>query len=93
MPINKKHLFFREDARKILQTARKRRRAREAVSLDFSRVHFISRGFADELLNIVQELREKSVGVTFQNLHPAPHAMLRRVQQRKTEIQKAMRER
>ena len=52
VPIKKRFLIFRDEAKKI-----SKRVPSQDVYLDFSKVDFISRSFADELLNIIEEKR------------------------------------
>jgi anti-anti-sigma regulatory factor len=55
IPIKKRFLIFRDEAKEIEKMTKKR--SRDNVYLDFSNVDFLSRSFADELLNIIEEKR------------------------------------
>ncbi|MBT9151323.1 MAG: hypothetical protein DDT40_01514 [candidate division WS2 bacterium] len=53
IPIKKRFLIFRDEAKEIEKMSKKI--SRDNVYLDFSNVDFLSRSFADELLNIIEE--------------------------------------
>ena len=53
IPIKKRFLIFREEAKEIEKMSKKI--SRDNIYLDFSKVDFFSRSFADELLNIIRE--------------------------------------
>lgn len=63
--IEKKYLFFREDAKNLAEYIYKKNRENKSkiIFLDFSRVDFMSRSFADEFLNILSELKMKGIEV------------------------------
>ena len=88
--IKKKYLFFREDAKTILQEILAAKEESHNVYLDFSKVAFFSRSFVDELLNVISELKSRGISVTVSNLDLRLAKMVGRIQKTKTEIQKAM---
>ena len=88
--IQKKYLFFREDARAILKNIKRHKGVLKTVYLDFSQVHFMSRSFADELLNMVKNLQNEGTKLEFQNLDPELKKMIGYIHKTKTAIQKAI---
>ncbi len=56
IPIKKKFLIFRNEAKEIEKMSK--RTSCQDIYFDFSMVDFVSRSFADELLNIFQEKKE-----------------------------------
>ncbi|NCO24942.1 DUF4325 domain-containing protein [Candidatus Parcubacteria bacterium] len=64
IPIKKRFLIFRDEAKEIEKMSKKI--SRDNVYLDFSNVDFLSRSFADELLNIIKEKK----GIKIVNLKP-----------------------
>ena len=63
--IKKKYLFFREDAKNLLDSIYKKEKegGLKIIFLDFSCVDFMSRSFIDEFLNILNELRKEGIEV------------------------------
>jgi len=53
VPIKKRFLIFRDEAKKIDRMSEKT--SSQNIYFDFLNVDFISRSFADELLNIIRE--------------------------------------
>lgn len=90
--IEKKHLIFREDARKILRRARKEYADKGARSfaLDFSQVEFMSRSFTDELLNELHTIEGGGRKVTFVKLNPTLQNFMRNIDRKKQVIKKEM---
>lgn len=66
--ISKKLLVFRSDAIKIKKEADNS--SSDIIIIDFSEVHFISRAFADELLNISEKLQKDGVKIQLCNIKP-----------------------
>ena len=85
--IQKKYLFFREDARAILKNIKRHKGVLKTVYLDFSQVHFMSRSFADELLNMVKNLQNEGTKLEFQNLDSKLKKMIDHIRKTKTVIQ------
>jgi len=83
-------LFFRGDAKTFLHTARAKKEAPKNIVLDFSGVRFVSRSFADELLNGIDELQSSAIKVTIRNPYPSVKQMLAHVRKTKKEIKKTM---
>jgi len=90
LKIQRKYLFFRKDAKEILNHIFEKKKIPRNVYLDFSRVKFFSRSFIDELLNVISKLKEKEISVVIQNLNPQLRIMMDRVQKTKAEIQRAI---
>ncbi len=85
IPVKKKRLIFREDAKKLVQFAHQK-----VVYLDFSNVDFFSRSFVDEFLNCISELERAGVKVHFLNLRPALREFIVRVKKMKSKIRKTL---
>ena len=63
--IKKNFLIFREEAKNLEGIAKRKLRHSNSVSFDFSNVKFLSRSFADELLNTLsQEKRIKIINLS-----------------------------
>lgn len=90
IPIQKKYLFFRKEAKLIFKEVIKKKEVPQNVCVDFGKVDFFSRSFIDEFLNITSNLKDKKVRVVIQNLKPRLKKMMYRVQKTKTEIQKVI---
>jgi len=70
--VKDQHLIFRDQAEALKGAISRRlkRKSNSEVCLDFSQVHFISRSFADELLEIIsyfQEEKSREIKVINQN--------------------------
>lgn len=90
--IAKRHLVFRDDAKAVLRAIQKKvlGATPKSASLDFSSVEFVSRSFADELLHIVHELKNKGVRVGFTHVKVPLRGFMDRVQKKKEQIRKEM---
>lgn len=88
--IEKRRLFFRDDAKAVLRAIQKKvlGATLKNAFLDFSSVEFISRSFADELLHIVHELKNKGVRVGFTHVKVPLQGFMNRVQKKKEHIRK-----
>lgn len=80
--IKKRFLTFRDEAKEIEKMSKKI--SRDNVYLDFSNVDFISRSFADELLNII----EKTKRIKIANLNPDLKKFLQIVKKTKEKTKK-----
>jgi anti-anti-sigma regulatory factor len=80
IPIKKRFLIFRDEAKGIKRMSKKI--ARQNIYLDFSKVDFISRSFADELLNIIRE-KER---IEIVNLKPHLEKFLKIVKKTKEKV-------
>lgn len=72
IPIQKEYIAFRSEARNIqlrIKKALKKNRS-SLVVLDFSEVMFVSRSFADELLNVIEGFDENGKKISFSNIKP-----------------------
>jgi len=84
VPIKKRFLIFRDEAKEIEKMTKKR--SRDNVYLDFSNVDFLSRSFADELLNIIEEKRR----IKIVNLKPRLEKFFKIVTKTKQKTKKAL---
>ena len=62
----------------------------KAVCLDFSKVSFFSRSFADEFLNMIEDLKNNNLEIKIINLKPKLKEFLKQIEKRKKEIKKSM---
>lgn len=65
--LEKQAIAFRDDAKEIEKLTKKVAKKYSIVYLDFSEVKFISRSFADELINVQEKLKEKGVSLRMKN--------------------------
>jgi len=84
IPIKKRFLIFRDEAKEIEKMSKKI--SRDNVYLDFSNVDFLSRSFADELLNIIKEKK----GIKIVNLKPHLEKFFNIVTKTKQKTKKAI---
>lgn len=92
IPIKKKRLLFRDQARELAQLIHQKIKAKrlKAVYLDFACVDFISRSFIDEFLNGINELEKKGAKVEFLNLRPVLQEFIAKVKKVKSKIRKTL---
>jgi len=92
IPVKKKRLIFREDAKELIRLAHQKdkERSSKVVYLDFSNVDFLSRSFVDEFLNCISELERAGVKVYFLNLRLELREFIVRVKKMKSKIQKTL---
>lgn len=90
--IKKRHLLFREDARNLAESIYKKAAENKAgvIFLDFSCVDFMSRGFVDELLNVLDELKKNNIEVKPIYLKTVLRGFLSLVKKKKNKIQRAL---
>ena len=86
--IKKKYLFFREDAKNLLDSIYKKEKegGLKIIFLDFSCVDFMSRSFIDEFLNILNELRKEGIEVKITCLKTDLLGFISRVKKTKIRI-------
>lgn len=84
--IKKKYLIFRSDINEVFKNITQKKN----IHLDFSQVKFISRSFADEFLNAVNELKTKKAVIKIINLKPQFKKLINRVRKTKEEIKKEL---
>lgn len=82
--IEKNFLVLRDEIKDILRKISQANSSQ--IVIDFTRVEFISRSFADELLNLVAELENKGMQVKLSRLNPNLRKMLQIVKNTKKEI-------
>jgi anti-anti-sigma regulatory factor len=87
------HLFkqaiaFRDDAEEIEKQAKKSAKKSPVVYLDFKEVKFISRSFADELINSMERLKKSDISLKIRNAAPNVKKMLSLVRQTRRSILK-----
>lgn len=87
--IQKRYLIFREEAKKILKSLAKKSKP-GPIYLDFSEIKFISRSFADELLNFLDRLGARKIRVKILNLKPNLKKMIELVKKSKEKIKRGM---
>jgi anti-anti-sigma regulatory factor len=80
--IKKRFLIFRDEAKRIARIAKKR--PKQNICFDFSKVDFISRSFADELLNIIASKNK----IKIVNLKPHLKKFLNKIEKTKKTIEK-----
>lgn len=81
--ISKKVLALREDAINIKKEADK---ASSDISIDFSEVHFFSRAFSDELLNVMEALKAEGKKIHLKKINPNIKKMLQLVKDQRRRI-------
>ena len=84
IPIKKRFLIFRDEAKEIEKMSKKI--SRDNVYLDFSNVDFLSRSFADELLNIIEEKKR----IKIVNLKPHLEKFFKIITRTKEKTKKAI---
>ena len=84
-----KLLAFRKDAIEIEKEAK---RVSSGTILDFSEVHFISRAFADELLNVLDRLKKEGHKIQLRKMRPALKGHIKTVEKTRREIKKELSE-
>ncbi len=86
--IQKEFISFRSEARNIQSRIKKELKKNHSsdISLDFSQVIFVSRSFADELLNVIEEFGEKGKKISFLNLKPEIKKLISIVKRSKEKI-------
>lgn len=84
--IEKRYLLFRKETKNILRKIQSKKA--KSISLDFSKVNFMSRSFIDELLNVISAPQNKKLTIRIINLNPRLKKFLTQVKQRKKTIQK-----
>lgn len=87
--ISKKVLGLRTDAMNIKNESDK---ISSDVSVDFSEVYFFSRAFADELLNVLEKIKEEGKKIHLKNMNPNVKKMLQLVKRRRKIIKKELTE-
>jgi anti-anti-sigma regulatory factor len=85
--LEKKILLSREEAKNLEKEIRLH--DSESVVIDFATVNFISRGFADEWLNVMSRIKPENK-ITFLNQKPSVKKMMQAVQKRKQKIRKEL---
>ena len=81
--LSKKLLAFREDAIKIKKESK---RNSSYMIIDFSEVHFISRAFADEFLNVFEKLQKDGLKIQLKNMKPTLKTLLQTVKKTRKKI-------
>jgi anti-anti-sigma regulatory factor len=84
--IKKTILFSREQAKELGEAIRKSRCHYNII--DLSEVHFVSRSFADEWLNIIKRISSDK-SLTYKNMNPEIKKMIAVVKRKKQQINKA----
>jgi anti-anti-sigma regulatory factor len=88
--LKKQAIAFRDDAKKIERTAMKLAKKTSLVYVDFKAVKFISRGFADEFINVTERLKNAGISLKTKNTAPNLKQMMALVRHtRKNILQKA----
>ena len=85
--ISKKLLAFREDAMNIKKESKK---ISSDILIDFSEVHFVSRAFADEFLNVIEEIKAEGKKINFIKMYPDVRKMLKLVKNGRKKIKKEL---
>ena len=88
--IQKKYLVFREETKKlkkILDQELKKSDA-ESIYLDFDKVNFISRSFADQLLELLISYKVEHINIKLINLKPSIEKIIKLVKKTKEKIKK-----
>lgn len=90
LTIQKRYLVFRDEAKNLLKTIKKKATQEKAkiLYLDFSKVEFFSRSFIDELLNVINDLKNEKIMIRVVNLKPQLEHFLWKVNERKEKIKK-----
>lgn len=84
--IDKPAIAFRDDAEAIEKQAKKRAKKSSVVNLDFKEVKFISRSFADELINATERLSKSGITLKIRNALPNVKKMLALVRATRKDI-------
>jgi len=87
--ISKRVLALRDDALKL---KKKGARLSSSVNIDFSEVYFISRAFADELLNVIESLQADGKKVHLKKMNPGVRKMLQLVKRQRKIIMRELKE-
>jgi len=82
--IKKKYLFFRNETNYLKRIIKERKS--KIIYLDFSKVIFFSRSFADEFLNTIENLKKEKIIVKIKNLKPKLEFFLQQIKEKKEEI-------
>lgn len=88
--ISKNYFMFREDAKSLSNSIQKKikREKIKTLYLDFSKASFFSRSFIDELLNIINDFKNKKLIIKIINLKPQLENFFWQIDKRKEEIKK-----
>lgn len=86
--ISKKLLAFRGDAIKIKKESDKS--SSDIIIIDFSEVHFISRAFTDEFLNISEKLQKNGIRIQLCNIKPNLKKLLQTVKSTRKRIKREL---
>jgi len=88
--IQKKYLVFREEAKKLkkLLNQELERSDVKSIYLDFNKVNFISRSFADQLLELLILYKVKHINIKLINLKPDIEKIIKLVKKTKEKIKK-----
>lgn len=88
--IQKRYFIFREDAKNILNVIQKKvkKEKTKTVYLDFLKASFFSRSFVYELINIIDDFKNKKIIIRVVNLKPQLENFFRLINKRKREIKK-----
>lgn len=86
--IAKEFISFRSEARNIQLRVKKelKKNRSSAAVLDFSEVLFISRSFADELLNVIEEFEDNGKKIYLLNIKPEIKKLISIVKRSKGKI-------
>ena len=76
IPIIKQAIAFRDEATAIEARAKKLSKNSMTVYIDFNAVKFISRSFADELINSIERLKKSGISLKVKNTSPGIKRML-----------------
>lgn len=90
--VEKKYLIFRSETKNLRDIIGKMAIEKEnnILYLDFLRVSFFSRSFADELLNMLEDFEAEGLIIKIINLKPDLEKFLKQIKERKIEIKKEM---
>lgn len=90
--IEKKYLIFRSETKHFRDIIKKRAAEEEnnILYLDFSKVSFFSRSFADELLNMLEDFEAEGLIIKVINLKPDLEKFLKQIKERKIKIKEEM---
>lgn len=88
--IKKRYLIFRDEVKKIFQPLTKEIKLAPTICLDFSEVKFISRSFADELLNFLSNFKRRKIRIKILNLKPNLKKMLELVEKSKEKTKREL---
>jgi len=82
----KKYLISRNDAKILKEEIATS--TEKIVILDFSNVIFCSRSFIDELISLIEELKQKKISVKLYGLNDSLQKLFKIVSHQRKEIQK-----